>query len=151
MQQQIEDGMMAYAEAVGGMSTDDLTAMAYQYKDVKPFFDSEMTAGDTCQLALGSVVVTSDGKSLPCFVAVLQDRVAVAYRQGMFKKTTVSEVVPFAQITDVAWANGTSPRTRNAQIARIVAPGREVAFALPVAQAQMAGQVIKAAILGQGS
>lgn len=151
MYQQIEDGLMSLAESVGGMSTNDLTTMAYQYKDVAAFFDSEMKPEDTCQLALGTVLISPDGKTPQCFIAVLQDRVAVAHRTGMFKKSIVSEVLPFSLITDVTWGNGTTPRTRDAQIARIVAPGREIAFALPLANAQQSGQAIKTAILGQGS
>lgn len=143
----IEQGLYVLAEATGDIS--DVATVVHQYAEVSSFFDSAMNPTDTCRLAFGGMIIRPDIRT-SCFVALLQDRVAIAWRQGALKKSVVGLVVPFTEVTDVTWGAGTTAATQQAQVARIMTTGGEISLALPLAHSAVIGQMLSSTILGRG-
>jgi len=143
----VEQGLYAYVQATGDVS--GMPTMVHQYDEVSSYFDSALTPRDTCLFAFAGMIIRPDIRT-SCFVAVLQDRVAIAWRQGALKKTIVGLQIPFMEIADVSWGPGATPETARAQVARIMAVRGEVTVALPLGNADAVGEIVRNAILGHG-
>lgn len=94
----IADGLAVFALSTDDDSVTESGAAAYRrvYRTVR----QHMRPGDTCRLALPSMIVTPDWRDA-CFVIVLQDRVLVAYERGLLRRKAESLVIPTATVTDV--------------------------------------------------
>ncbi|MFL5659577.1 MAG: hypothetical protein ACJ8CB_36020 [Ktedonobacteraceae bacterium] len=93
-------GLMNFANATGDRSM--VQAGAIALRDVKDVFVENIRADNTCTFAFPSMVVLPDIR-VECFVAILNDRVIVAWRKGLFRKTTVSRVIPKSTIKGASW------------------------------------------------
>jgi len=126
MSQTIEDqvwdiifaGVMQYVNAT---NDGDYILMAQSvYRDVKDVFLANIRPGDTCVFAFPSMVVQPEIR-VECFVAILPDRVIVAWRKGLFMKKTVSRVIPKHTIRQASWAVSNSYGSQGAALLTIVA------------------------------
>ncbi len=136
----LANGLMNFANAIGDKSM--LQGGAVVYRDVKDVFIENIRAGDTCMFAFPSMVVLPDIR-VECFVAVLNDRVIVAWRKGFIKKTTVSRVIPKSTIKQASWAVSKRPGSRGAALLTITA-GETIDIALPIGKPAVADAVVAA-------
>ena len=97
----LANGLTNFANATGDKAVLEMGAIGF--RDVKDVFIENIRADDTCIFAFPSMVVLPDIR-VECFVAVLNDRVIVAWRKGVFRKTTVSRVIPKSTIRQASWA-----------------------------------------------
>ena len=68
-------------------------AVAMALREVRDVFVENISADNTCTFAFPSMVLLPAIR-VECFVAILNDRVIVAWRKGLFRKKTVSRVIP---------------------------------------------------------
>jgi hypothetical protein len=99
-------GLMNFANATGNRSM--VQAGGIALRDVKDVFVENIRADNTCTFAFPSMVVLPDIR-VECFVAILNDRVIVAWRKGLFRKTTVSRVIPKSTIKGASWGGINHP------------------------------------------
>jgi hypothetical protein len=138
----IVDGITAYAAAINDQSVAEGGVLAYRLlaREIRQV----MRPGDTCRLALSSTIVTPDVR-VGCFVIVLQDRILIAFRRGMFRKTSETVVIPISSITGVRSESGTSIATLGTQLLTIFGEP-SVTIALPVRTHVAAANAIRRAI-----
>ena len=138
----IVDGITAYAAAINDQSVAEGGVLAYRLlaREIRQV----MRPGDTCRLALSSTIVTPDVR-VGCFVIVLQDRILIAFRRGMFRKTSETVVIPISSITGVRSESGTSIATLGTQLLTIFGEP-SVTIALPVRRHVAAANAIRRAI-----
>ncbi|HEY8302682.1 MAG TPA: hypothetical protein VIG48_12350 [Jatrophihabitans sp.] len=94
------DGIAAYEQAAGGSRAADTRA---RYRRLADDVRSAMHPGDTCELAFAAELDRPDGErgTAPAFVAVLDDRVLVAWRRGRLRHRSGTVVVSRASILAV--------------------------------------------------
>lgn len=139
--EKIIEGLVSYATALGDRDAARFGGMLY--KRVSGEIDSHVRDNDVCKLAFPSFLVRPDLR-VECFVAVLQDRLVIAWKAGAFRKAAAS-VIPFAGISGIRRERGKASGTRGAVLLVISgAPG--VTLALPVDKTDAADAVIRSAI-----
>ncbi|HEY7174278.1 MAG TPA: hypothetical protein VH442_05120 [Micromonosporaceae bacterium] len=139
----IADGITAYATAVNDHSVAEGGALAYRLlaREIRQL----MRPGDTCRLALPSIIMTANVR-VGCFVIVLQDRVLIVYKRGTFRKTPETIVIPISTITDVYAEAGNTLATLGTQLLTIVGTP-SATIALPVHAHTAAAAAIRAAVI----
>ncbi len=138
----IIDGLTNFAEATKDVGDARMGGMVY--KSVAEVFRQNVKPGDTCAIAFPSMIVRPDVRT-QCFVAITSSHLIVAWKKGLVRKTTESEVIPLNAITDAQWEVSTVASTRGAALMHVQAADRKVTFALPKGRADMAN-VIQAAL-----
>jgi hypothetical protein len=136
----LANGLMNFANATGDRSMVQAGAMAL--REVRDVFVENIKADNTCTLAFPSMVVLPDIRT-ECFVAVLNDRVIVAWRKGFLRKTTVCRVIPKSTISQAAWAVSKRPDSRGAALLTITAD-ETIDIALPMGKPAVADAVVAA-------
>lgn len=136
----LSNGLMNFANATGDRSMVQAGAMAL--REVRDVFVENIKADNTCTFAFPSMVVLPDIRT-DCFVAVLNDRVIVAWRKGFFRKTTVSRVIPKSTIRQASWAVSNRPGSRGAALLTITAD-ETIDIALPMGKPAVADAVVAA-------
>jgi hypothetical protein len=139
----IADGITAYATAVNDHSVAEGGALAYRLlaREIRQL----MRPGDTCRLALPSIIMTANIR-VGCFVIVLQDRVLIAYKRGTFRKTSETIVIPISTITDVYAEPGNTLATLGTHLLTIIGTPTAT-IALPVHAHTAAAAAIRAAVM----
>lgn len=138
----ILDGLAGYVTALNDRQAAQFGAMIY--KRVARELDPLVRSEDVCKLAFPSFLIRPDLR-VECFVAVLGDRLVIAWKAGMFRKSAAPLVIPFAGITGIRRQAGTSPGTRGA-ILLVISGGPGATLALPKGQADTVEALIRAAI-----
>ncbi len=136
----ISDGLIKFVNAMRDKTL--LQAGATFYRDTQNVFVENIKADNTCMFAFPSMVVLPDVR-IECFVAVLNDKVIVAWRKGFFKKTTYSRVIPKNTIKEASWAISNLPGTRGAALLTISAD-EKIDFAVPKGKPDVAGAILAA-------
>lgn len=142
LNEKIVDGLAGYATALNDRQAAQFGAMIY--KRVARDLDPLVRSDDVCKLALPSMLIRPDLR-VECFVAVLGDRLLIAWKAGMFRKSAAPLVIPFASINDIRRQVGTSPGTRGA-ILLVISGAVGATIALPKGQADTVEALIRAAI-----
>jgi hypothetical protein len=140
VQDLIANGLMNFANATGERMMVQAGAMIY--RDVQDVFAENIKADNTCAFAFPSMIVLPDIRT-DCFVAVLNDRVIVAWRKGFLRKTTVSRVIPKSTIRQAAWAVSNRPDSRGAALLTITAD-ETIDIALPKGKPAVANAILAA-------
>lgn len=133
-------GLINFVNATGDRSMMELATIAL--RDVRDVFVENIRADDTCTFAFPSMVVLPDIRT-DCFVTVLNDRVIVAWRKGLFRKTTVSRVIPKSTIKQASQAVSNRPGSRGATLLTIIAD-ETIDIALPMGKPVVADAVVAA-------
>lgn len=142
LNEKILDGLTGYVTALNDRQAAQFGAMIY--KRVARELDPLVRPDDVCKLAFPSMLIRPDLR-VECFVAVLGDRLVIAWKAGMFRKSAPPLVIPFANITGIRRQAGTSAGTRGAVLLAISgAPGATIA--LPKGQADTVEAMFRAAI-----
>jgi hypothetical protein len=142
LNQKIIDGLAGYVTALNDRDAAQFGAMIY--KRVARELDPLVRPDDLCKLAFPSFLIRPDLR-VECFVAVLGDRLVIAWKAGMFRKSAAPLVIPFASITGIRRQAGTSSGTRGATLLVISGtPGATIA--LPKGQADTVEALIRAAV-----
>lgn len=136
----LTNGLVNFANATGDGAMVQAGAMVF--RDVKDAFVENIKAGDTCTFAFPSMVVLPDIR-VECFVAVLNNRVVVAWRKGVIRKTTISRVIPKRTIKQASWAVSNRPGTRGAALLTIIAD-ETINIALPKDKPAVADAIVAA-------
>jgi hypothetical protein len=140
----VAEGLVTLGEATQNL--DLVRAGKFFYTDVEGAFRAKLKPDEPCLLAMPSILVKPDMRP-PCFVAVQPSQVIIAWRKGLFRKTTFTEVIPQSKVTDVRYGRGQTSATRNAFVLTVVA-GEETTFALPVDQPVLGAKVRDAILAG---
>lgn len=138
----IIDGLANYSVALNDREAAQFGGMIYRRvaRDIDPLVRSD----DVCKLAFPSFLIRPELR-VECFVAVLGDRLIIAWKAGIFRKPAAPLVIPFASITGIRRQAGTSPGTRGAALLVVSGvPGATIV--LPKAQADTVEALIRAAI-----
>jgi hypothetical protein len=134
------DGLTQYVRAT---DNDDYLRWARQvYLDVKDVFIQNVRPGENCTFAFPSMIIQPEIRG-ECFVAILPDRVIVAWRKGLFKKTTVSRIIPKTSIRQASWAVSTRHSSQGAAFLTIVADDT-TNIAMPTGKPAVADAVVAA-------
>lgn len=136
----LTNGLMNFANAIGDRSA--VQAGATVLREVRDVFAENIRADNTCAFAFPSMIVLPDIRT-ECFVAVLNDRVIVAWRKGFFRKMTVSRVIPKSTIRQASWAVSNRPGSRGAALLTITAD-ETIDIALPMGKPAVANAVVAA-------
>ncbi len=136
----LSNGLMNFANVTGDRSMVQAGAMAL--REVRDVFVENIKVDNTCTFAFPSMVVLPDIRT-DCFVAVLNDRVIVAWRKGFFRKTTVSRVIPKSTIRQASWAVSNRPGSRGAALLTITAD-ETIDIALPMGKPAVADAILAA-------
>ena len=101
----VADGIAAFERAVAGGHGADSSG---RYRRLSAEIRSAMRPGDTCALAFAADLDGRGGSrgSVPAFVAVLDDRVVVAWRRGRLRPRSDTVVLPRRAITGVRVPTG---------------------------------------------
>jgi hypothetical protein len=138
----LANGLMNFANATGDKSMVELATMAL--RDVRDVFVENIKADDTCTFAFPSMVVLPDIR-VECFVAILNDRVIVAWRKGLFRKKTVSRVIPKHTIKQASWAVVNRPGvTRGGAALLTIIADETIDIALPQDKPAVANAILLA-------
>jgi CBS domain-containing protein len=150
MSQTIDDQMpevimRGLANYVNATDDTDYLPMGYiTYRDVKDVFIENIRPGDTCLLAFPSMVILPEIR-VECFVAVLNDRVIIAWRKGLFMKKMVSRVIPKHTIKQASWAVVNRPgMTRGNTIMLTIIADGTIALAMPKDKPAVADAIVAA-------
>lgn len=136
----ISDGLMNFADAIGDKSMVEAGAMTYG--DTQDVFVEHIQTDNTCTFAFPSMVLLP-GIRTECFVAVLNDKVIVAWRTGFFKKTTYSRVIAKNSIKEASWAISDRPDSRGASLLTITTD-ETIDIALPKDKPAVADAILAA-------
>jgi len=137
----VVDGLTAFAVGLGEMEMGKAGAQMYQF--VKREVDPLLHPGDECKLAFPTMLIRPDLR-IDCLVAILADRVIIAWDKGLIRRKTFSIVIPRASITGVHRHPG-SGATRNAVLLTLSGPV-DTTIALPVSKTQAAEALIRSAL-----
>lgn len=138
----ILDGLSNYATAV-----QDLEAAKFgaeMYGQVRREFSAAVRPDDTCTLAFPTVLLSGD-RPLGCLVAVLGDRIVIAWQRGILRSKTGVVVIPLATVSSVVRRRGTTSSTRDAQLL-VISGTPSATIALPTDRTDTADAVIRTAI-----
>jgi len=138
----IVDGLTAFAVGLGDMELGKAGAQLYQF--VKREVDPLLRPSDECKLAFPSMLIRPDLR-IGCLVAILTDRVIIAWEKGFIRRKTFSIVIQRANITGVHRHPGSAAATRNAALLTLTGPV-ETTIALPVGKIQTAEALIRSAL-----
>ena len=107
----VADGIAAFERAVAGGHGADSSG---RYRRLSAEIRSAMRPGDTCALAFAADLDGRGGSRgcVPAFVAVLDDRVVVAWRRGRLRPRSDTVVLPRRAITGVRVPTGRSDHSR---------------------------------------
>jgi hypothetical protein len=109
----IADGLAVYAVITNDHSAVDDGALIY--RTLSRRLREVMRPGDSCSAALPAMILNSNLRAA-CFVAILQDRVLIAYQRGLFRKTSEVIVIPTSTITDVRGHIGSTGSAKGASL-----------------------------------
>jgi hypothetical protein len=114
----LANGLMNYVNVTN--DNDYLKMTPVVLGDVKDVFVENIRANDFCMFAFPSMVVQPDIR-VECFVAILDDRVIVAWRKELIMKKTVSRVIPKQSIKQASWAVSNEYGSRGVPLLTILA------------------------------
>jgi hypothetical protein len=138
----IENGLRNFALAAQDMNM--VKMGRFFYADVEIVYRKHLWSEEPCLFAFPAIFVRPDGGRTQGFVAIQPSGVIFAWREGLFRKMTLHELVPRATITDVTHGNGKA-NLRSASLVTVKA-ARETTFTLPVKNPHL-GRWVKDAIL----
>ncbi len=136
----LENGLTNFINVTGDKSLRKFAAFAL--RPIQNVFSENIKADDTCLFAFPGMVVLPDIR-VECFVAILKDRVIVAWRKGIFKKTTCSRIIPKSTLKEASWAVSKNPVTRGATLLTIIA-NETIDIALPKDKPDAANAILLA-------
>lgn len=139
---EIVNGLAEYAVALNDRQAAQFGGMVY--KRVARELEALVQGDDKCKLAFPSFLVRPDLRA-ECFVVILQDRLVIAWKAGVFRKSSGSMVIPFASITSIRREKGTASGTRGAALL-VISGSQNATIALPVDKTDAAVAVIRTAI-----
>ncbi|QTE03135.1 hypothetical protein [Streptomyces cyanogenus] len=111
--EKIIDGLTNYATAISDLEAGQAGALMYQR--VKRELAQLVQPSDLCKLAFPSFIIRSDLRA-ECFAVVLTDRLVIAWKTGLFRKTVSTLTIPVASITSVQLRTGAAPGMRGAAL-----------------------------------
>jgi hypothetical protein len=114
-------------------------------RDVRDVFFENIYPNDSCLFTMPSMIVRPEIR-VDCFVAILTNRVIVAWRKGIFKKTTEYRIIPKNTIKQASWAVSDRPGSRGAWLLTIVAD-ETTNIALPLGKPNTANAITAAVML----
>ncbi len=140
----ISEGLLAFETAANPPHR--MATAVEAYRKMAVHFRSLMRPGDTCLLAFAGEV-ESEGSLRPCFVAILQDRVVLAWRVGMLGPRYRSDCVLYAGIGAITVDD--SPARPTGHIV-ITARGRvQVRVTPPAGSVELVEHTLRAAAFGE--
>lgn len=142
LNQKIIDGLAGYVTALNDRDAAQFGAMIY--KRVARELDPLVRPDDVCKLAFPSFLIRPDLR-VECFVAVLGDRLVIAWKAGMFRKSAAPLVISFDSIAGIRRQAGASPGARGATLL-VISGAPSATIALPKGQADTVEALIRAAI-----
>ena len=138
----LANGLMNFVNATGDKSRLEMATIVL--RDVKDVFFENIRANDTCMFSFPSMVVLPEIR-VECFVAVLNDRVIVAWRKGLFMKKTVSWVIPKHTIKQASWAVVNRPGvTRGGSALLTIIADDTIEIAMPKDKPAVADAIVAA-------
>lgn len=165
----LANGLMNFVNVTGDKEMMKLATMVL--RDVSDVFVEHIKADDICTFAFPSMTTIRDcliaflriwgsklGKRLStktpdiqaacfveCFVAILNDRVIVAWREGLFRKKTVILVIWKQTIKQASWAVVNRPGvTRGDAVLLTIIADKTIDIALPKDKPAVANAILLA-------
>jgi hypothetical protein len=140
----ISEGLLAFETAASPPHR--MATAVDAYRKMAVHFRSLMRPGDTCLLAFAGEV-ESERSLRPCFVAILQDRVVLAWRVGMLGPRYRSDSVLYAAIGAITVDD--SPARPTGHIV-ITAHGRvQVRVTPPAGSVELVERTLRGAAFGE--
>jgi hypothetical protein len=140
----ISEGLLAFETAADPPHRMATAVVAYRKMAVH--FRSLMKPGDMCLLAFAGEV-EREGSPRPCFVALLQDRVVLAWRVGMIGPRYRSDCVSYAAIGAITVDDSPGRPTGNIVI---TARGRlQTRVTPPAGSVELVEHTLRAAAFGE--
>jgi hypothetical protein len=140
----IAEGLANYVRMSGDQR--EIQLGAGLYKALAEAFRVQISDGNSCSLAFSSMIVRPDIRT-SCFVAVLDSKVVVAWKKGIFKKVIQCEPIPKNRISSVEVETSSSGATRGATLMKVTAGGTTTTFALPKGRPDIWEAIRKAILL----
>ncbi len=112
------------------------------FRGVKAAFIENIRAEDICMFAFPSVMVQPNF-GLTCYVAILQDRVIVAWYKGLFRTKVESRIIRKSAIKQASWSVSNRPGARGAALLTITSD-ETTEIALPKGQPSAADAIVAA-------
>ncbi len=111
---------------------------------VHEVFLENIRPDDICAFAFPGMVILPDIR-VECFVAVLTDRVIVAWDKGIIRKKTVSRIIPKHTIKQASWAVVNRPGvTRGGAVLLTIIADETIDIALPKDKPAVANAILLA-------
>lgn len=123
----IAEGLTNYVQISGDQR--EIQMGAGLYRSLAQAFRDHIFDRDSCSLAFPSMIIRPDIRT-SCFVAILDSKVVVAWKKGVFKKVIESEPIPKNRISSAEVETSSSGAMRGATLMKITA-GETTTFALP--------------------
>jgi hypothetical protein len=123
----VADGLVNFVNLMRDRSFASVGGQMYAL--VADLFRAKLQPGDTCPIALPSMIISPDLR-VECLVAITSRELIAAWSKGMFRKRVESQSMPRASITDVDWEVSTRASTRGATLLHVTG-SETVTFALP--------------------
>lgn len=137
----LQNGLENFFNAIGYSKT-MMEFARYTLSPIRNVFTENIKADNICLFAFPGMIIRPDIR-VECFVAILDDKVIVAWRKGIFKKTTCSRVIPKSNIKEASWAVSTNPILRGATLLTIIA-NETIDIALPKDKPDVANAILLA-------
>jgi hypothetical protein len=137
----ISGGLLNFVTAMGDKLM--LEAGGMFYRGTQDVFVENIEADNACLVAFPSMVILPDDRT-EGFVAVLNDKIIVAWRKGFFKKTIYSRVIPKITIRQASWTVSDQPGTRGASLLTIITDDQKIDVGLPKGRPDLAEAILDA-------
>jgi hypothetical protein len=142
----LANGLMNFVNVTGDKEMMKLATIVL--RDVSDVFVAHIKADDICTFAFPSMTIPPDSQAecfVECFVAILNDRVIVAWRRGFFKKKTVILVIGKHTIKQASWAVVNRPGvTRGDAVLLTIIADETIDIALPKDKPAVANAILLA-------
>ncbi len=116
------------------------------YRKMAVHFRSLMRPGDTCLLAFAGEV-EREGSLRPCFVAILSDRLVLAWRVGMLGPRYRADTLAYGAISSVAVDD--SPSRPTGHVVITIRGKAQTRVTPPAGSVQLVEHTLRAAVFGE--